>query len=80
MFAFAPEVSKMLYATNAVKNVNRSLRKIIKMRGHVPHDRAATKLLVLVLRNIESNWKNPSPGWPAALNQLDILFGERLWR
>lgn len=59
MFAFAPEVSKMLYPTNAIKNVNRSLRKIITTRGHFPHDRAATKLLALVLATSRATGRIP---------------------
>ena len=44
-FAFAPEIPKMIYTTNAVEALNRSLRKIIKARGSFPTDQAALKLL-----------------------------------
>src|SRR5580693_9376628 len=40
-FAFAPGVRKMIYTTNAVEALNRSLRKIIKTRGSFPNDDAA---------------------------------------
>jgi putative transposase len=43
-FAFPPTVRKVIYATNAIENINSQLRKIIKTRGHFPTDEAATKL------------------------------------
>ena len=78
MFAFAPEIRRILYTTNAIESLNRSLRKIIKTRGHFPHDKAASKLLYLAIRNIETRWKAPVAGWRQALNQFHILFGDRL--
>jgi transposase-like protein len=50
-FAFAPGIRKMIYTTNAVEALNRSLRKIIKTRGSFPNDDAALKLLYLAIRN-----------------------------
>jgi transposase-like protein len=44
-FAFAPGIRKMIYTTNAVEALHRSLRKIIKTRGSFPNDEAALKLL-----------------------------------
>ncbi len=50
-FAFAPGVRKMIYTTNAVEALHRSLRKIIKTRGSFPNDDAALKLLYLAIKN-----------------------------
>jgi len=50
-FAFAPGIRKMIYTTNAVEALHRSLRKIIKTRGSFPTDEAALKLLYLAIRN-----------------------------
>jgi len=55
-FAFPPAIRRLLYTTNALENVHRQLRKIIKTRGHFPNDDAATKLLWLALRNITVKW------------------------
>lgn len=44
-FAFAPGICRMIYTTNAVEALNRSLRKIIQVLGSVPNDEAAIKLL-----------------------------------
>src|SRR5688572_27634847 len=49
-FAFPPSIRRALYTTNALENVHRQLRKIIKTRGHFPNEDAATKLLWLAIR------------------------------
>ena len=79
-FAFPPAVRRVLYTTNALENVHRQLRKIIKTRGHFPNDDAALKLLWLALRNITLKWVARATGWPAAMNYFAILYGERLSR
>ena len=75
-FAFAPEIRKMIYTTNAVEALNRSLRKIIKTRGSFPNDEAAMKLLYLAIRNAAVHWSRPI-AWTAAMGQFAIQFGER---
>jgi transposase-like protein len=78
MFAFPPEIRRLLYTTNAIESLHRALRKIIKTRGHFPNDQAAAKLLYLALQNIEKGWKPAPKEWLPALNQFNILFGERM--
>lgn len=75
-FAFAPEIRKMIYTTNALEALNRSLRKIIKTRGSFPNDEAAMKLLYLAIRNAGIHWRRPV-AWTAAMGQFAIQFGER---
>jgi len=75
-FAFAPDIRKMIYTTNAVEALNRSLRKIIKTRGSFPNDEAAMKLLYLAIRNAGIHWRRPV-AWTAAMGQFAIQFGER---
>jgi len=58
-FAFAPVIRKMIYTTNAVEALHRSLRKIIKTRGSFPNDDAALKLLYLTIRNAGMRWRRP---------------------
>jgi len=79
-FAFPPAIRRVLYTTNALENVNRQLRKIIKTRGHFPNDDAATKLLWLALRNVTVKWAKTATGWPAAMNHFAILYGDRFTR
>jgi putative transposase len=75
-FAFAPAIRKMIYTTNAVEALNRSLRKIIKTRGSFPNDDAALKLLYLAIRNARLKWRR-GIAWTAAMGQFAIAFGAR---
>ncbi len=76
-FAFAPEIRKIIYTTNAIESLHMQLRKIIKSRGHFPSDEAATKLLYLALRNIMTDKIRSVRQWKAAMNQFAIVYGER---
>jgi putative transposase len=75
-FAFAPGVRKMIYTTNAVEALHRSLRKIIKTRGSFPNDDAALKLLYLAVKNAGLRWRR-GVEWTAAMGQFAIQFGPR---
>ena len=59
MFAFPPAIRKMIYTTNALESLHRSLRKIIKTLGSFPSDDAAAKLLFLAIRNAVIRWRRP---------------------
>src|SRR6201997_1302813 len=76
LFAFPPAIRKMIYTTNAVESLNRSLRKIIKTRGSFPTDEAALKLLFLAIRNAGLRWRR-AVEWTTAMGQFAILFGDR---
>jgi putative transposase len=76
-FAFAPELRKILYTTNAIESLNAQVRKAVRLRGHFPSEEAASKLIWLVLRNVQTRWKNPPIFWQAAKTQLAIQFEER---
>jgi putative transposase len=76
-YAFPTEVRKVIYTTNAVEALNRGLRKIIKNRGSFPSEEAALKLLYLALQNMSKKWETVQH-WREALNQFEILWGERI--
>jgi putative transposase len=76
LFAFPPDIRKMIYTTNAVESLNRSLRKIIKTRGSFPNDEAALKLLYLAIRNAGLRWRRAIE-WTKAMGQFAIQFGDR---
>lgn len=76
--AYPQEIRKVIYTTNAIESLNRSLRKAIKTRGHFPNDEAATKLLYLAIRNLTAKWKMAPREWASAMNQFAILFDDRL--
>ena len=76
-FAFAPEIRRVIYTTNALESLNARVRKIIKTRGHFPNDDAATKLIWLALRNITAKWDRGPIHWKTAMNQFAILYEGR---
>jgi len=76
-FDFPAEVRKMIYTTNAVESLHMSLRKIIKTRGSFPSEEAAIKLLYLALRNASAKWETIQH-WKQALNQFEMLWGDRI--
>jgi len=76
-FAFPPAIRRVIYTTNALESVHARLRKIIKTRGHFPHDEAATKLIWLALRNITAGWWKAANYWHLAMNQFAIRYEER---
>jgi transposase-like protein len=76
-FAFAPEIRKIVYTTNAIESLHMQVRKVIKNRGHFPNDEAASKLIYLALRNITRDWKMPPREWKAAMTQFAIQFEGR---
>jgi putative transposase len=77
-FAFAPELRKIIYTTNAIESLNAEVRKAVRIRGHFPSEEAATKLIWLVLRKVQTRWKNPPIFWQAAKAQLAIQFEDRV--
>ena len=76
-FAFPAEVRKVIYTTNAVESLHMSLRKVIKTRNSFPNEEAALKLLYLGLRNVSRKWETVQH-WKSALNQFEILWGDRI--
>jgi transposase-like protein len=67
----------VVYTTNAIESLNRSLRKVLKTKGSFPDDESALKLLYLALRNIAKKWTMPIPDWKAALSRFAIEFPAR---
>lgn len=77
-FAYPPEIRKVIYTTNAIESLNRSLRKIIKSKGAFPNDEAVTKVLYLALKNASKKWTRPLQNWKAAINRFAIEFEGRV--
>lgn len=63
-FAFPHEIRRMVYTTNAIESMNRSLRKVFKTRGALPCDEAVLKLLYLAIQKIALKWTMPVYHFP----------------
>lgn len=58
-FACPDEIRKVIYTTNAIESLNRSLRKVLKPRALFPNDDALRKLIYLALQNATKKWTMP---------------------
>ena len=77
VFAFPPDVRRVIYTTNVIESLHMQLRKIIKNRGHFPNDDAAVKLIWFALRNITDGKVRSAREWTLAMNQFAVLYGDR---
>jgi transposase-like protein len=77
--AYPVPVRRLLYSTNAIESLHRTLRKSLKVRGHFPSAEAASKLLYLALRNAQARLGRPHH-WIEAMRHIRILFGDRVPR
>ena len=78
LFEYPPEIRRAIYTTNAIESLNRSLRRVLKIRGAFPNDEAIRKVLYLALDNASKKWTMPIAHWNVALNQFAILFADRM--
>lgn len=76
-FDYPADIRKVIYTTNAIESLNRSLRKVIKTKGAFPSDAAILKIFYLALANISKKWTMPIRTWKAALSQFAIKFEGR---
>jgi putative transposase len=76
--AYAPEIRKVIYTTNAIESLNYSLRKVTRNRQAFPTSEAAMKLVYMALQNISRKWTMPVQDWSQALNQLAMKFTGRV--
>lgn len=56
-FDFPNEIRKIIYTTNTIENLNRSIRSITKTKGGFTNTNALTKIIYLKLNDIEKTWK-----------------------
>ena len=77
LFDYPMEIRRVIYTTNAIESLNRSLRKVIKTKAVFPNEMAVVKLMYLAMRNISKRWTQPIRNWRAATSHFAILFPER---
>jgi putative transposase len=77
-FDYPPEIRRVIYTTNTIEAVNRSLRKISKTRGVFPDTNSLLKLFYMGLHRAAEKWTLPIPDWRAALNRFAIEFEARM--
>ena len=78
LFAYPPDIRRVIYTTNTIESLNMSLRKVLKTKASFPNDDALRKILYLALNNVAKKWTMPIRNWTGAINQFLILFGDRV--
>jgi len=76
-FDYPSEIRKVIYTTNAIESLNRSLRKVIKTKGAFPNDASILKIFYLAPANISKKWTMPIRTWKTALSQFAVRFEGR---
>ena len=76
-FRYPLELRTLIYTTNSIENLHGRLRKNTRNRKIFPSDEAAIRLLYLNVRNIVKKWRKRA-GWDTVMNQLAVLYPERL--
>ena len=71
-FDYPEDIRRVIYTTNAIESLNRSLRKVLKTKGSFPSEEAAFKLLYLAMKNISQKWTMPIHHWKEALARFAI--------
>lgn len=77
-FNFGPEVRRLIYTTNCIEALNRSIREVIRTRTVFPTDESALKLIWLAIRNSIREWSRSVFKWRKALLEMNLVFGDRL--
>ena len=77
LFNFPPEVRKLIYTTNSIEALNRSIRKVIKTRTMFPTDDSVYKLVYLAIKNATKDWSKSVFRWRQAMLQFVVMFGDR---
>ena len=76
-FDYSVDIRRVIYTTNIIESLNRTLRKAVKVRGHFPTEDSLMKVLYLAIKGVSKKWTMPIRDWGQALNQLAIHFGDR---
>ena len=77
-FQFPDEVRRIMYTTNIIEGLNRQYRKVTKTKSVFPSDSSLEKMLYLASLNVAKKWTQRYRNWDQVLNQLTVLYGERL--
>jgi len=70
-------ISKIIYTTNLIENLNGKIRKYTKNKMFFPTDDAVMKSVYLALKEATKKWTMPIHNWGWVLNQFMLIFEKR---
>jgi putative transposase len=77
-FAYPPEIRRIIYTTNIIEGLNRQFRQVTKNKPSFVNDDSLKRLLYLASKKIVERWTQRCRNWDVVLNQLNILFADRI--
>jgi transposase-like protein len=77
-FAYPTEIRRIIYTTNIIEGLNRQFRQITNNKPSFTNDDSLRKMLYLASKKIVEHWIVRCRNWDTVLNQLNIMFTDRL--
>ena len=77
-FQYHECIRRLIYTTNALEGFHRQIRKVTKTKGAFNSDMALLKVIYLNVCNISKIWTKPVKNWGLIVQQLSIIFGQRM--
>lgn len=78
MFKFPQEIRTIIYTTNPIESYNRCVKKITKTKGTFPSDDSLIKLVYLATMDVLRKWNQKIRNWNSVINQLIIIYEDRI--
>lgn len=79
LFEYSENIRKIVYTTNPIESLNSGLRKVTNGKGCFVNEEALKKVLYLRIKELkEKRGKNKTNNWISVLNELIILYGDRV--
>jgi len=78
LFTSPENIRKIIYTTNTIESYHNQLRKVTNRKGAFPNEMSLFKLLFLRINDIQSTWYRPVHNWPKVLNELVLIFEDRI--
>lgn len=77
-FEYPAAIRRVVYTTNTVEGFHRQIRCVTKSKGAFSSETALLKVLYLTTQRIMEKWTMPLSNWALTIQQLSILFGDRV--
>ena len=79
-FKFPEELRRIIYTTNPIESLNRSIKKVTRNKAVFPNEQAVNKVVYLAVQQATKKWTSRLHQWPMIYSQLVIFFEDRLRR
>lgn len=76
-FQYPLEIRRIIYTTNTIESLNRTIRKYTRAKVQFPDDQAALKAVYLAITNQQNKWTQPIKNWALIIYQFVTIFENR---